>query len=475
MNVETIHSTQFIEEVIQHNVNKNLIRYNLFMKSIMGQSEYLLEKEIATTAYEQSKRIPIGALAAVFSDPTFSYWIYLSSCIKKRMENGEKIPNSDLPYLAGLSTAQPGKGLFYHLLELNRFLVAASFLARIDLKAQVNLLEGRFYLPIFGIYFQGFGEATAVEVDFKMQEDRAFFAIDGREYGDFQEVLYLAEKGVSTVSLPQEGVFIQASILGSNGKIILDRLDPFLRLGWSTLYKNPDGSGYLSINSKEMEEELPVVFKAYGLIQDYWPEIESHVGTSIRAIHLVKSPYVDRHMSCTSEQFFGSILTSTGDEYQLAEAIVHEYSHNLLNMVILSGEIFEGQVPREDVYYSPWREDPRPIAGVLHAVFVFVNVSELLERVSQAIPEISYLNVRKLDNLIRLRTGLMVLKEFPFTKPFAVALIADLEQKISRLEAKYADYDYSHSLALQKTHLDKWLNANKNLGIPESIREKLGV
>ena len=441
----------------------------------MGQSEYLLEKEIATTAYEQSKRIPIGALAAVFSDPTFSYWIYLSSCIKKRMENGEKIPNSDLPYLAGLSTAQPGKGLFYHLLELNRFLVAASFLARIDLKAQVNLLEGRFYLPIFGIYFQGFGEATAVEVDFKMQEDRAFFAIDGREYGDFQEVLYLAEKGVSTVSLPQEGVFIQASILGSNGKIILDRLDPFLRLGWSTLYKNPDGSGYLSINSKEMEEELPVVFKAYGLIQDYWPEIESHVGTSIRAIHLVKSPYVDRHMSCTSEQFFGSILTSTGDEYQLAEAIVHEYSHNLLNMVILSGEIFEGQVPREDVYYSPWREDPRPIAGVLHAVFVFVNVSELLERVSQAIPEISYLNVRKLDNLIRLRTGLMVLKEFPFTKPFAVALIADLEQKISRLEAKYADYDYSHSLALQKTHLDKWLNANKNLGIPESIREKLGV
>jgi hypothetical protein len=49
MNVETIHSTQFIEEVIQHNVNKNLIRYNLFMKSIMDQSEYLLEKELDKT------------------------------------------------------------------------------------------------------------------------------------------------------------------------------------------------------------------------------------------------------------------------------------------------------------------------------------------------------------------------------------------------------------------------------------------
>jgi HEXXH motif-containing protein len=475
MNVETIHSTQFIEEVIQHNVNKNLIRYNLFMKSIMGQSEYLLEKELATSAYEQSKRIPIGALAAVFSDPTFSYWTYLSSCIKKRMDNGEEIPNSDLPYLAGLSTAQPGKGLYYHLLELNRFLVAASFLARIDIKAQVNFLEDRLYVPILGIYFEGFASAAQPEVDFKMEGDRAWMAINGREISDFEAVLFAAEKGVSTVSQPQEGVFIQASILGSNGKIILDRLDPFLRLGWSTLYKNPDGSGYLSITSSEMEEELSVIFKAYGLIQEHWPEIESHVGTSIRTIHLVKSPYVDRHMSCTSEQFFGSILTSTGDEYQLAEAIVHEYSHNLLNMVILSGEIFEGQVPREETYYSPWREDPRPIAGVLHAVFVFVNVSELLERVSNSIPEVSYLNVRKIDNLIRLRTGLMVLKEFPFTRPFAVALIADLEQKISRLEQQYAAYDYSDSLALQKVHLEKWCKANKDLSIPESIRVKLGV
>jgi hypothetical protein len=104
-----------------------------------------------------------------------------------------------------------------------------------------------------------------------------------------------------------------------------------------------------------------------------------------------------------------------------------------------------------------------------------VNVSELLERVSNSIPEVSYLNVRKIDNLIRLRTGLMVLKEFPFTRPFAVALIADLEQKISRLEQQYATYDYSDSLALQKVHLEKWCKANKNLSIPESIRVKLGV
>jgi hypothetical protein len=54
-------------------------------------------------------------------------------------------------------------------------------------------------------------------------------------------------------------------------------------------------------------------------------------------------------------------------------------------------------------------------------------------------------------------------------------LIADLEQKISRLEQQYAAYDYSDSLALQKIHLEKWCKANKDLSIPESIRVKLGV
>jgi HEXXH motif-containing protein len=475
MNVETIYSTQFIEEVIQQNVNKNLIRYNLFMKSIISQSEYMIEKELATTAYEISKQIPIGALSAVFSDPTFSYWIYLSSCIKKRLENGEKIPNSDLPYLVGLNLAQPGKGLFYHLLELNRFLVAASFLARIDIKVQVNFLENRLYFPILGIYFEGFDSDSVLEVDFKMEGDCGMIAINGREIKEFEHVLFAAEKGVSTVLQLHEGVFIQVAILGSNGKILLDRLDPFLRLGWSTLYKNPDGSGYLSINSTEMVEEIPVFLKAYGLIKDHWPEIEGHIGGAIRTIHVVKSPYVNRHMSCTSDQFFGSILTSTGDEYQLAEAIVHEYSHNLLNMVILSGEIFEGQVPREECYYSPWREDPRSISGVLHAVFVFVNVSEFLERISNSIPESSYLNVRKIDNLVRLKMGLIILKEYKFFKPFALALVADMEQKIFRFGKQWSSYDFSDSLARQKVHLEKWVKTNKDLALPKDIIEIVAI
>lgn len=469
MQIDTIHSSIFIEEIVQQNVNRNLIRYTLFMKFIMGQTDYLIEREMAKKAYDQSKRIPTGALAAIFSDSTFSYWIYLSSCIQKRIENGEQIPDSDLPYLLGVYNFQLGRGLFYHLIELNRFLFSAAMLSRTDINGQLIFLEEKFYLPVLGIYIPKTCRPGLTDSIFWMEEDRAIFEIGDQVFSDFDQTLFLAERGVKQITQPQMGVFIQPSVLGSGGKILLDRVDPYLRMGWSTLYKNPDGSGYLNIEAGQLEKEVPVISAAYKLLHDFWPEIENNISGTIRSIHLVRSPHPDRHMSCTSEQFFGTILTSTGNEYQLAEALVHEFSHNLLNMVILSGDVFDGAVPKEEIYYSPWREDPRHISGVLHAVFVFTNVAELLDRLSKSSPQDPYLSRRKLDNLIRLKMGMAVLQEFPFIKPLGVALISDLGKKVEHLELSYQSYDLSESLTFQSNHLKTWLKKNDCLQIPTNV------
>jgi hypothetical protein len=468
MQVEEIYSSDFIDEIIQHNVNRNLIRYNLFMKFIMNQTFYPEEKRIAMKVYEQSKKIPSGALAAVFSDPTFSYWIYLSSCLKKRLENGEEIPDTDLPYLVGISNKESGNALKYHLLEINRFLFSAAILSRTDIEGEVLILEDAFYLPILGIYFIPGKKTPFSLASFSMLNDKAVFKIGKRIFDHFEKILFLAEKGLSQF-FQNDGIFIQASILGAGGKMIVDRVDPYIRLGWSTLYKNPDGSGYLSLDLDEIKKEMPIFLDAFNLIQDYWPEMASNISTTIRSIHVVKSPHHDRHMSCTSDQFFGSILTSTGDQYQLAEAIVHEYSHNLLNMIIMSGEVFDGPIPKEEIYYSPWRDDPRHISGVLHAVFVFTNVSELLDRLSNAYPDVEYLKIRKIDNLIRLRMGIEILKDYPFNKPFALVLIADLENKISNLENRYKNYDFTSSQILQRNHLEKWIENFGDLNRPKMI------
>ena len=468
MNVENIYSSEFIDEIVQHNVNRNLIRYNLFMKFIMNHSPLLEERDLAISIYDQSKKIPPGALAAVFSDPSFSYWIYLSTCITRRLENGEEIPESDLPYLKGLANKHLRTPLHFHLIEINRFLFSASMLSRSPMEASINFLEDVFYLPILGLYFTSGTETTQTFASYKSEEDTFKFKIGDQQFDQIEKLLFLAERGSS--EFIQEGnAFLQASILGNGGKMILDRVDPFIRFEWSMRYRNPDGSRYLPIGFSEIKKEVPVVIDAFQLIEKYWIEMANHISSTIQVVHLVKSPNPDRHMSCTSLLFFGSILTSTGNELQLSEALVHEYSHNLLNMVILAGEIFESQIPQEEIYYSPWREDPRPISGVLHAVFVFTNVSELLDRLSVAFPNDIYLNTRRYENFIRLEMGLMVLREFSFKKDFANAILADLESKIQRLRIAFSLVDLKPYKRTQIIHLKQWIENNGIDNLPISL------
>jgi hypothetical protein len=442
------------------------------MKFIMNHSPLLEERDLAISIYDHSKKIPPGALAAVFSDPSFSYWIYLSTCIKRRLENGEEIPESDLPYLKGLTNKYLQTPLHFHLTEINRFLFSASLLSRLPMESTINILEGVFYLPILGLYFTLDTDTTQTIASFNLIGNSFTFKIGDQLFGQIENLLFLAECG-SDGFIQEGNAFAQASIFGPGGKMIIDRIDPFVRCEWSMFYRNPDGSGYLPLGFSEIINETPVVKDAFQLIEKYWIEMANHISSTIRVVHLVKSPYPDRHMSCTSELFFGSILTSTGNEFQLAEALVHEYSHNLLNMVILAGEIFEGQVPQEQIYYSPWREDPRPISGVLHAVFVFTNVSELLDRLSVAFPNDIYLKTRRFENFIRLEMGLLVLREFSFKKDMANAILADLERKIQRLRTTFSFVDLKLYQRAQVIHLKHWIKSYGIANLPNSLKNLL--
>jgi hypothetical protein len=79
-------------------------------------------------------------------------------------------------------------------------------------------------------------------------------------------------------------------------------------------------------------------------------------------------------MSFSSRNFIGVIFASAcEDEFLFAEDIIHEYSHNVLFVV---SKVFP--IINEDdkcCYYSPWREDPRPLYGLIHALFTFTNVA----------------------------------------------------------------------------------------------------
>jgi HEXXH motif-containing protein len=69
-------------------------------------------------------------------------------------------------------------------------------------------------------------------------------------------------------------------------------------------------------------------------------------------------------------------------EMTLAEALIHEFSHNKLNALFEVDEVLENAW--SPLYTSPVRPDPRPLHGVLLAVHAFLPVARLYEKMIEA-------------------------------------------------------------------------------------------
>ncbi|MFE9749641.1 HEXXH motif-containing putative peptide modification protein [Saccharothrix saharensis] len=78
--------------------------------------------------------------------------------------------------------------------------------------------------------------------------------------------------------------------------------------------------------------------------------------------------------SATLADAFGCVfLSPTPDAETLAVTLVHEAQHSKLVAVM---DLFALVEPGGDaVFYAPWREDPRPAAGLLHGTYAHLGVA----------------------------------------------------------------------------------------------------
>jgi HEXXH motif-containing protein len=67
------------------------------------------------------------------------------------------------------------------------------------------------------------------------------------------------------------------------------------------------------------------------------------------------------------------IAITRGGRLETVEAVVHEYGHQKLDAILALDPLFRGD-GGEAIYYSPWKDDPRPLTGLLHAVYSFAIV-----------------------------------------------------------------------------------------------------
>ncbi|HEV7651390.1 MAG TPA: HEXXH motif domain-containing protein [Actinophytocola sp.] len=90
---------------------------------------------------------------------------------------------------------------------------------------------------------------------------------------------------------------------------------------------------------------------------------------------LVPRPAVPiRNLSASTGEAFGSaIIAQPTDSASMAATLVHEFHHNLLGGLLHMIPLYDHDP--DERFYTLWREDPRPIAGVLSGIHAFSGVT----------------------------------------------------------------------------------------------------
>ena len=169
-------------------------------------------------------------------------------------------------------------------------------------------------------------------------------------------------------------------------KGILEARRPDLEIGYDDEWlRKPFGAGIVFEEEQIASEGRRIVEEALDIIDGWRPALGRELRSICSAVQFVRDPsaHPDKIVSFSDDSVPGALFVSVihGDRlidpYDLADSLVHEHRHQKLYL-------FERRYPTTAAgvtVVSPWREDLRPTSGLLHAVFVFVELRRFWENV----------------------------------------------------------------------------------------------
>jgi HEXXH motif-containing protein len=149
------------------------------------------------------------------------------------------------------------------------------------------------------------------------------------------------------------------------------------------LEAHPDKTGNAIDLGGHAETEWAATLQgALALIEAHLPDLRREMDIFIHQIIPVGWDDV-QHLSASYQEAIGTIyLTLHPSLMTMAEALIHEFSHNKLNALFETDPVLENAF--SPLYSSPVRPDPRPLHGVLLAVHAFLPVARLYEKMIEA-------------------------------------------------------------------------------------------
>jgi HEXXH motif-containing protein len=214
--------------------------------------------------------------------------------------------------------------------------------------------------------------------------------------------------------------------------------------------------------TQKAKEQSAMIGDALDLICAAYPSLGQRISTSVKWYVPIATDSLDTHRSFSAASLIGLIfLSEAANELRLAEAIVHEFHHNELFAYSNVAPLIDG--PTDRLFYSPWREDARPLYGLIHAVFVFAGVCDFYRRLEQSPAFQRYhehLWSLHSERVCQLEIGLAQIPEDQLTDA-GRGLIASLRSRVEEQRQDLAGYrEMPPSI---ERHLRIWMETHPHL------------
>lgn len=216
------------------------------------------------------------------------------------------------------------------------------------------------------------------------------------------------------------------------------------------------------------ESELPGWRSA---LEEAWRILTAHhqvTAAEIEVAHRVVTPLrapAEGLASGTALETFGAVcLSAPPDGLTLAATLAHEVQHAKLGALLNIVRLTE---PDESArFYAPWREDPRPIGGLIQGAYAFLGVSgfwrrqrayERGDRAMLAQSEFARWRVGAYRTVVTITaSGLLTPAGKHFAAHMRKVLAVWLHEKVPPAAAARAREEVER-------HLDRWRRANPGL------------
>jgi HEXXH motif-containing protein len=171
------------------------------------------------------------------------------------------------------------------------------------------------------------------------------------------------------------------------------------------------------------------------------------VHTLVRSVQVLRQPDPEIDVSYSHPAVPFSIFVTVCEEdsplaaLRVAEAILHETMH--LHLTLLETVVDLVLPGSTALYYSPWREENRPVRGVLHGLFVFRAVQAFYQALIEEADYASDLTEFASERISAITQELQLLAEFPQVN----GLTAIGKQLVANLLEYHADPSTANNYA----------------------------